>query len=385
MVALPRLYGVNAAQFKLALTKMEIQYRYALDQHDQPIDVFGLERTSVNPGRVFNCVVCGGELIAKLGDIKAKHFAHKSLTSNCAYETYLHQLAKRTFYSEYSKCLENNEPFHLVRTENVTCDHFENKYGYTCARTENKHYDLTKFFDRVALEKHHNGFVADVLLQSSRNGEVVFVEFAVTHKCEDEKIKSGVRIVEYFLEDENNLEPVRTHNFRDSDKRLSLYNFRTQKEKKSLCGGNCAAKLNVFVVYESKKSILLELDPQREVDSQLRGKIRYFEIIGKSSGQKEDQISLFRQKVREAHFKNIPIKNCFLCRYHGGDGVENAVFCKVDRQSVGSNQAVKCEKYRPLRTMAECLAQDKKNEEFVQKKQIGEMVRTLIPGPYIKG
>lgn len=363
---------------------MEIQYRYALDQHDQPIDVFGLERSLLDPGCVFRCVACGGELVAKLGDIKAKHFAHKSLTSNCAYESYLHQLAKRTFYAEYSKCLENNKPFHLVRTESVTCNHFEHKHGYTCARTENKHHDLIKYFDRVALEKHHNGFVADVLLQSSKTGEVLFVEFAVTHKCEEEKIRSGLRIVEYSLTDEEQLEPVKSHNLRDSDERITLYNFRTRNERRSVCGGNCAAKINVFVVYESKKSILLELDPHREVDSQVRGKILHLEVLGKSSGEKEEQISLFRQKVREAHFNNVPLKNCFLCRYHGGDGVENAVFCKVDRQSVGSNQAVECEKYRPMRTMSECLAQDKTNEEFVQKKQIGEMIHTLIPGPYIK-
>jgi hypothetical protein len=363
---------------------MEIQYRYALDEHDQPIDVLGLERAAVDPGRVFKCVACGRELIAKLGDIKAKHFAHKTLTSSCAYETYLHQLAKKTFYSEYLKCLENQEPFHLVRTENVTCDHFENKYGYTCARTEDKYYDLTKLFDRVALEKHHDGFVADVLLQSSKNGEVIFVEFAVSHKCEEDKLKSGIRIIEYILKDEIHLELVKAHKIHDNDERLLLHNFRTRSEKKSLCGGNCSAKLNAFVVYASKKSILVELDPQREVDSQLRGKISHFEMLGKSSGKKDEQVLLYRQKVREAHFRTVSIKNCFLCRYHGGDGVENAVFCKVDRKSVGSNQAVECEKYRPLRTMVECLELDKKNEEYVQKKKIGDMIRTIIPGPYIK-
>lgn len=363
---------------------MEIQYRYALDQHDLPVDVFGLERASVDTGYVFRCVVCGRELIAKLGDIKAKHFAHKSLTNNCAHESYLHQLAKKTFYSEYSKCLENNQPFHLVRTESVTCNHFENKHGYTCARTENKYHDLTKYFDRVGLEKHHKGLIADVLFQSSKTGDVLLVEFSATHRCEEQKIGSGLRIVEYSLTDEAQLEPVKVHSLHDSDERITLYNFRTRNEKRSVCGGNCAAKLNVFVVYESKRSILLELDPHREVDSQVRGKVLHLEVIGKSPRKKEAQIPLFRQKVREAHFKNVPLKNCFLCRYHGGDGVENAVFCKVDKRSVGSNHAVECEKYRPMHTMSECFAQDKKNEEFVEKKQIGEMIQTLIRGPHTK-
>lgn len=363
---------------------MKIQYRYALDQRNQLIDVLGLERVSKGLGSVFSCIACGGELIAKLGDIKVKHFAHKFLTSNCAYESYLHQLAKRMFYSEYSKCLANNEPFHLIRSENVTCDHFENRHGYTCARSEDKYHDLTRYFDRVELEKHHNGFIADVLLQSSTTSDVLFVEFVVTHRCEEEKIKSRLRIIEYSLTDDAQLEPVKSHCFRDIDGHLTLYNFRTRTVKRSVCGGNCAAKLNVFVVFESKKSILLELDPNPEIDGQVRGKVVHREFLGKSSGSREEQVLLFKKKVREAHFKKVPLKNCFLCRYHGGDGAENAVFCKVDKQSVGSNQAVECEKYRPMRSMEECFAKDKENAEYLQKRNIREMVRRMFPGPDFK-
>lgn len=363
---------------------MEIQYRYALDEHARLIDVFGLERPGVDFGRVFKCMGCGGELIAKLGDIKAKHFSHKSLTSSCAYETYLHQLAKGTFYAEYRKCLENSEPFYLVRTENILCDHFEKEYGYTCARVEERSYDLTQHFDRITLEKHHNGFVADVLLQSSKSGAVLFVEFAVSHKCEEEKLNSGVRIIEYSVENEGHLEAVKAHKWRDSDKRISLHNFRVRNEKKSFCGGNCPGKANVFVVYESKKSILLELAPQIDVKQQIKGKVRYLDVLGKSTGHKDDQVSLYRQQVRNVHFKGVPIKNCFICRYHGSDGVENAVFCKVKKRSVGSNKAVECETYRTFNTMAECIEQDKKNEVYAQKRQIGYMIRTLIPGPYMK-
>lgn len=361
---------------------MEIQYRYALDEHDQPVDVLGLERTTIGFGRVFKCVGCGGELIPKLGDIKAKHFSHKSLTSSCAYETYLHQLSKKTFYSEYRKCLENSEPFYLARDVNVLCDHFENSYGYTCNRIVEQSYDLTKYFDRIALEKHHNGFVADVLLQSSKSGEVLFVEFAVSHKCEEEKLKSGIRIIEYSVDDEAHLEAVKAHKFSDGNGRLSLHNFKVQSEKKSFCAGNCPAKVNVFVVYKSMKSILLELTPQIDVKKQIKGKVGHLVVLGKATRVKDDQISLYRQQVRDVHFNGVSIKNCFLCRYHGGDGVVNAVFCKVEKRSVGSNQAVECGTYQPFKTMAECIEQDKKNEEYVRKMQIREMVRTLIPGPF---
>lgn len=359
---------------------MEIQYRFALDEHGQPVDVMALQRTAVGPNEVFKCVACGGHLIPKLGEIKTKHFAHKNLTLNCARETYLHQLSKKTFHSEYVKCLEKREPFYLIRSEPLTCDHFETRFGYTCARTETKHYDLTRYFDKISVEQHHNGFVADVLLQSSKTGEVLFIEFAVTHKCDEEKLKGGFRIIEYFVEDETHLESIKAHRFAAGGKHVSLHNFRAQTGKRSVCSGKCTETLNVFVIYGSKKSILLQLAPHEDMRSQLKGDVRHFEVLGKAGGDRNQYISLYRQKVRESYFKNIPIRNCFVCRYHGGDGVENAVFCKVHKRSVGSNQAVECSKYRPLQSLTECLELDKKNEEFVRRTLIRKMVRTMLPG-----
>lgn len=353
---------------------MDVRYRYALDGTGRPVDAFGLTRAQINPEQTFWCVACTGELIAKLGDIKTKHFAHKSLTSGCAYETYLHQLAKRVFYDEYSRCLESKQPFTLIRTETISCNHYEKKYGYTCVHKQPTPYDMTSFFDKVSLEKHYNGFVADVLLHSSQSGEALLVEFAVTHKCEDQKIKSGNRILEYSLENERDLEPVKTHTLRDSDVRIVLHNFRSQTKTTSLCQGNCEERVNVFVVYDSGKSVIFEHDPQQDLDKRLKGRIRHREIVGKATGGHEEKVQLFRQKVREAHFKKVPLRNCFICRYHGGDGIENAVFCKIHKQSVGSNRAVECDKYLPMRSMAECAARDKQNMEFALKKQL----RTLL-------
>jgi hypothetical protein len=90
---------------------------------------------------------------------------------------------------------------------------------------------------------------------------------------------------------------------------------------------------------------------------------------------------LYKQQARIAHFNGIPIRNCYVCRYHGGDGVENAVFCKVNKRSVGSNEAVECEKYHPFNSMAECLAQDKRNDDFVRKQSVRRMVRFMLPDP----
>ena len=88
-----------------------VQYRYALDGKDAPVDIFDLERSLISKDDVFYCISCGNKLIPRLGKIKVKHFAHKTLSTNCSYETYLHKLAKKLFLYEYGKCIKNNEPF----------------------------------------------------------------------------------------------------------------------------------------------------------------------------------------------------------------------------------------------------------------------------------
>jgi len=362
---------------------MKMQYRYALDKDNSIVDVFTLERHTLNFGSVFKCIGCCGEVVAKLGNIKVKHFAHKSLTDNCNGETYLHQLSKKVFYAEYKKCLENSQPFYLTWDEPIICDYFEKNYRFTCDCTETKNYDLTRYFDLISVEKSYHGFVADVLLHSSKNDKVIFVEFVVSHKCEENKLNSGIRIIEHLVKEEVDLEILKNHNLRANQKNLFFYNFnfKTQKEKKPFCGGNCLTKNEalVFVVHKSQKSILLNLIPA-EIEKKIRNKVLHFKIIENSRGIDGGQ--LYKELVRETYFSaDVPIKNCFLCRYHGIDGFENAIFCRVEKQSVGSNQAVDCQAYRPLRNMNECLEKDKQNAEYQAQKGIGYMVNFLLPKP----
>ena len=360
---------------------MTIKYRYALDQRGHLVDASTLRRSSLDGGLTYRCASCGGSLIAKLGDIKAKHFAHKSLTENCPYETYLHRLAKSAFYSEYLNCLEIGEPFYLIRHTTAICNFLGETHRYACSRVEERHYDLTKYFDKVHVEKAHRGFVADVLLESSTSRNVLFVEFAVTHRCDEEKIDSGIRIIEYCISGDDQLGPISSHVLCDDDHALHLYNFRKSIERRPNCNGECDVKVNVFVVYKSKQCVLLKnLLPRAAIDLRSRANVLYTEVLGPSESEELNLPQLFRQTVREAHFKKIPVKNCFLCRYHGQDGIENAVFCKLDKQSVSSNQAAVCIKYRPMATMQHCVDKDRANDEYALKSAI----RNMFKGPNIK-
>lgn len=355
---------------------MEIKHRYALDQNDQLIDVDDLERSSVPAGMVFKCIGCGGDQVACLGKIRQKHFKHKNNNFSCADETYLHQLAKRVFYSEYTKCLEIRKPFYLSRQEDVICNHCEQQYRLTCDYTINVDHDLTKYFDKIFIEKHHNGFVADILLQSERNGPL-FVEFAVTHRCEEEKLNSGIRIIEYVISEEFDIKPIKAHEIKSNTSRIQLYNFGSRAQKQFVFNKNCNEIINVFIISKNQKAILHEIKANADMKSQIRGNPPHIEILGRKKiwDTKKNQTLLFIKKVREAHFKNIPIKNCYICKYHGLDGVDNAVFCKIKKISISSNTAADCGQYSPMNSLEECNAVDLKNEEAARKFKYHNMIR----------
>lgn len=353
---------------------MEIQHRYAIDQGEQLIDVHNLDRASVPEGTIFKCIGCGGDQVACLGKIRQNYFKHKNNTLSCADETYLHQLAKRVFFDEYTKCLKTNKPFYLVRIENFICDHYEHLYGFTCSHLLHTDHDLTKYFDKIFIEKQHDGFIADILLQSDKNG-VLFVEFAVTHRCEEEKRNSGIRILEYVLSEEKDIGPIKAHKIRSDNSNIQLSNFKSRVQKKSVCNGNCDKIINVFLVSRSQKAILHEIKVCADLKSQIRGNPPHVEILGLKRGNKQSQTLLFIRKVREAHFNNVPVKNCYICKYHGLDGVENAVFCKLKKLSTSSNTAADCRQYSPMKSLEECKVLDVQNEEAARKFKYHNMIR----------
>lgn len=327
-------------------------------------------------------------MLARLGDRNEWHFAHKVVTPQCTDESYLHDLMKRTFYREYKTCLESGLPFEIVREEPIVCDHYHSKYGYTCQRTEVRRHDLTQYFDRVSLEKYHNSFCPDVLLQSSKTGEALFVEIAVTHPCEPEKLASGFRILEYTVRSESQIQPILDHVLYAENKHLVLHNFREPATTKSVCHGDCPERVMLFVVFPSKKSRLFEINPSIAIDEQINGRKTYVKILGKGQvnesddyvqsledyedeaqyGDDPDHAKIFRQQVREAYFQRIPIQNCYMCQYHGGGGVDSAVFCKIDKVPCQSNRAAGCAKYKPMRSLNECDEKDKDNDDYASRR-----------------
>jgi hypothetical protein len=346
---------------------MSIKYRYALSCTNALVDVYALDGSQRRLGAPYVCLGCETELVPRLGERRVKHFAHKQ-EQDCPAETYLHRLAKQAFFEIYTHALESRKPFYLCRQLDVTCNYFEADFGFTCQKQHIEKHDLTRYFDRIAVEAPIGKFRADVLLSSSRRADVILVEFAVTHPCEGEKLDSGYRIVEFSINDESDVDYIRSRQISNSDydHEVEFHNFVFHDTAQPVCNGRCDKRINVFLIHPSKKSVLIEAHPQAVRAGSVGVSAVHREILGTASHPYQ-QRELYKQKIREAHFVGIPIANCFLCKYHGVDGEENAIFCKLHKQSYPSNQATECEAYRVLPSLEAYTQIDASNEEYIKK------------------
>lgn len=85
------------------------------------------------------------------------------------------------------------------------------EYIYTkqpCQRRELYTLNLKDLYNKCEEEVTHKGFRADLMLSHSEHPErtPLFIEIAVTHDCEQEKINSGIPIVELKITEESDIQ-----------------------------------------------------------------------------------------------------------------------------------------------------------------------------------
>lgn len=329
-----------------------IKYKFAYDSQQQLIDIQTLSRDTKQGN--FICLGCGHDMVPVLGEKKVKHFRHKVIKEiNCSPETYLHKLAKTTFYQTYKNCLENNKPFKIRISTYPVCDFYEQDFLTTCQLSEKiQEFEITKFFKNIYLECREDSFIPDVLLQAN-NQEKIFFEVVVTHFSSEAKINSKYRIIEFVITSEEDIKRIESCVLESSDE-IKFINFKN-KPKGNWCNGQCSNGIfpyasekllyNIFVVYKNGKSafIKLTLDSLESLSPQ----ILHFEYISLES--QRDVGSFYRSKVIEAHHKKLNIRNCFLCRYHAQNeswSKEGTIFCKFLKNTGNSNMASDCKYFR---------------------------------------
>ena len=305
----------------------------------------------------YACLNCEGILIPRKGKVNAHHFAHKS-EGNCSYETYLHKVAKLKFYYTYKSCLDNKTPFTITWQEKRTCNACQDIKGINIScdlEDETKKSDLTKTFDTISIEKKHNGFIADILLESSTSDKVLFIEFAVTHTCEIEKRNSGNHIIELQLSSDEDL------SFLEGKSPSINLNIETNygipiahKTQKFLTPNACLKEFEAFVIYSSHKvrrdkfivaSLYEKLIDQQIIYSVVNSKKDHY---GQDSEYFNDESDRYEHFIEDTFFKGFKFKNCLTCRFsvYNDFWNNNHWFCKKLKQRIGNlNDGSQCPKH----------------------------------------
>jgi len=317
-----------------------IKYKYALSEFGA---VLCIDSITKNDKKDYTCIGCGKPLIPVLGEIRRWHFRHKYI-QNCNFESYIHRLAKKLFLERYNKCLSNNLPFYIEYEVPVMCHYC--KHGPCEKSKELKTYDLTRQFITISEEKKDGSLVPDLQLQTAHTSKVIklYIEIAVTHQSTTQKINSGIRIIEFSIENEQDLEILNFDPISVTHDQIKFYNFNPKPINQNL-KDSCPYHITYFSVFPNGKCRIGSV-PIFEFENLKNNQSNYITQIQKASS------SVFVEETERAFWNGIRVKNCFLCRYHAINtnikkGKQKPVFCKYFKTSKSSNFAANCEIYLP--------------------------------------
>lgn len=155
------------------------------------------------------CPACGKDLCARNnGTKRIHHFAHQS-GADCpgAVESSIHLLAKKVIKERF---YDAGKSFLIQFVRECKCCNYEtcqfaDEYG--CKKTMPiGPFDLKEHYDTCEEEVPEGDFRPDLLLMSSKHhDDPIYIEVFYKHKCEENKLKSGKRIIEIKVKNEKDV------------------------------------------------------------------------------------------------------------------------------------------------------------------------------------
>ena len=296
-------------------------YSYANNSSGELIHVSTAQRCEE-----YFCPICGELMTPHMGKVRRWHFVHKN-AGNCSYESYLHKLAKIKIQQAFSSA----EHFWLSYKAKAICSCECPFVGSPkCEGEKPVKFDLRKFYDTCEIEASYHQYKADLLLTSSINPKIppVLIEIMVTHKCTEEKINDGVRIIEVNIQSEEqidnivdscNISAVR-HNsqfnyYYSNEAQNTLYNF-NKVESFDPTGSfdeyeDCFSRKNTIVFWLNNHGQFRSFDCHcYEVGKKLPSNVHYFVT---------EIATPFKEILQEFSKHGVKIRNCFLCKFSKQD------------------------------------------------------------------
>lgn len=253
---------------------------------------------------IFTCLGCGGEMEACLGEVREHYFRHKN-KENCSWESYLHKLSKLIIKARF----EQQEKFLIYFNAVNSCSLLDDCPFHRCHKEFVSELNLKDYYDTCELEGTYRGYRADILLTHSEHpNRVLFLEIAVTHKCEEEKIASGIKIIEIDVINQQSA----FMKLDENNEQVHFYNF---KFKREIIPSTEYERFTVIQQKEDEKKTRLTLEKCYDYKQHLQDALFELTIIKKNTA-----ISTLFLGYAFCVTKQMRVKNCRFCR--------NANICK---------------------------------------------------------
>jgi len=339
-----------------------IKFRYALDQDGRLVDVFTLDRSQLDPNFKFYSLDCHQSLIPHLGSTRIKHFKHKAGTKNgSSRETYLHALGKLVFRKIYEACIADKMPFYLDYSILTICDKFKLQFGKECILSQEVHkFDLVNYFDEIVEEKNDGQFRPDLMIVNRKSNQKIYIEIAVTHDSSCAKLESGVRIIEFKIRHEDDIEQIKKSVCGINNTHATLYNFVQKKIRGIQCGDNCTLyQFYYFYVQLDGQCKFWErvceadLKKLRNANPDVILTQNWRMIPLHNHGALNFSFSntgMFKYFVAKAIYDGVAAKDCFICSNHAtlitpyrDDSFQPKIYCSKLSLTVHCTYAHKCE------------------------------------------
>lgn len=349
-----------------------IKYKYAINEQGHLVSIKHayLEHKE---GHIYHCISCGAKMIARLGEVRDWHFAHRGDEIHCSTETYLHAVAKRLIKQKFEK----EEPFMVGYYREVKCSDRDNcpfKKEEVCNDYKLETFNLKDYYDTCQEEQQFGDYIADLLLSNftKPDREPILIEIQVSHKSTPQKIASGLRIIEIRIKTEEDIvsllsAPIvenpeaKIGRVRDVDT-IGFAKFHGFKKQSSAPEPLAQRSIPRFYLFRSGKAYVTNMDDYnscRNVWKKDNSKA-IFEVSIDCSYL--GGLSPYDYGYYVARQSGIEVKTCLFCKYHlngydVGFGVDPHFCCLYKKFGTPENPepqyAKDCEYYREDRERLE--------------------------------
>ena len=320
----------------------DIRYAYALNSSENLVHISEV----IDRKQSFRCPGCTIALTPALGKIRKHHFRHDE--NGCGFESYLHNAAKNAFYTRFVQAKEKKLPLPIVLESQIQCRSFKaqilNKSGKACISTIDAIYDLTTLFERAQLEHRDTDtkLIPDILLtHSSPPKHKCYIEIFVTHRCSDDKVGQGIPIIEFNVQNEEDIEYVRSGKYDQSNEAIKLHHFKVKIKYTNECSKACPE--NSTPIGQWSTSLSGRLSKEVRILSEVKHDVSETKSCWPDAIEGNAERLLIKSMLKHNDPENS-FPNCFRCNNFSSH-LKNQITCRRKESTVSYDEARKCMHY----------------------------------------